>query len=334
MAALIRMFKNKWITPPQPVHESYEGRNIIVTGATSGIGLEAAANFVTLGASKVIIAARDMSKGEAVKADIESRTGKRGILELWELDMDSYESVVAFARRANTLDYLDIAILNAGLRRGMFVQSKHGWEADLQVNTLSTTLLAVLLLPKLKQSKQYTGKIPVLEFTNSGLHQSANIDAAALKSDSILQWYNTTERFGAGSQYKITKLFLMYAANELAGVTSSGDVIITSVCPGMVKTDLGRDVMTPVIRVILAIFAFFFMRTPKQGARTILSGTTQGERVHGRFWQHDRIQPIGASIAGAENKQIALRVWNEIVAALVRDVPSVEDVLDSIRGGA
>lgn len=332
MSFLFKAIKSAWITPPKDVKESYEGRNIILTGATSGIGLEAAVKFIQLGASKLVIAARDRKKGEAVKADIESRTGKQGILEVWELDLESYDSVVAFADRAKALDHLDIACLNAGIRKNTFTKSKHGWEIDMQVQVLSTTLLAILLLPKLKESKAITGKIPVLEITNSGLHTFVNLDPASLRSGSILQAYNRPEIFTPHHQYSATKLFLMYATNELARQISSGDVIITSICPGMVKTDLGREVKFPGVKIVLAIVSFIMMRTPEQGSRSIISGTTQGEQLHGRFWQHDEIRPVGKNIAGEENKKLAARVYHEIIEVISEDVPSVKDVLKSVVG--
>jgi NAD(P)-dependent dehydrogenase (short-subunit alcohol dehydrogenase family) len=153
-----------------------------------------------------------------------------------------------------------------------------------------------------------------------------------VQSESILYAYNTAEIFKPGHQYSATKLFLIYATNELAEKVSSADVIITSICPGMVKTDIGREVQFPGVKVALAIIAFLVMRSPEQGARSILSGTTQGESLHGRFWQHDRIQPVGKNIAGDEKKKLGVRVWNEIIEALSRDVPNVREVLQSVVG--
>jgi NAD(P)-dependent dehydrogenase (short-subunit alcohol dehydrogenase family) len=327
MAAFVRIFKNKWITPPKPVDEDYSGRNIIVTGATSGIGKEAVFKFASLGASKVIIAARDLKKGETTKAALEARLGTQNQLEVWELNMMSYDSVVAFAKRAEGLEHLDIAILNAGIRRVPFVLSEHGWEEDLQTNTLSTVLLAVLLLPKLKESKQFTTKIPVLEFVNSGLHQSAVVPPEIRNSPILSEFYNQRENFKEGNQYKFSKVFLMYATNKLASEISSDDVVITSICPGMVRTDLGRDRYFPGVFVLAAVFLFLFVRSPSQGANTILSGTTQGESVHGRFWQHDKMQPVPPAVAGPEMKELALNIWGEIVDALERDVPGFADSL-------
>ena len=215
-AAMFRIFKNKWITPPKEVHEDYTGRNVIVTGASSGIGVEAVFKFAKLGAAKVIIAVRDLKRGELAKSALEARLGCRDQLEVWELDMMSYDSVEAFANRANELDHLDIAVLNAGTRRVKFIQSKHGWEEDIQVNTLSTTLLAILLLPKLKESKQHTGKIPILEFVNSGQHQNAVVAPEVRQKPSVLDHYNKKENHKEGSQYSFSKVFLMYATKKLA----------------------------------------------------------------------------------------------------------------------
>ncbi|KAF2190707.1 hypothetical protein K469DRAFT_657234 [Zopfia rhizophila CBS 207.26] len=333
MALIFKLLKNKWITPPNDPQESFEGRNVIITGANSGIGFEAAAKFSTLGASKIILAVRDQTKGGVAKAAIEARTGKKGQMEVWELDMNSYDSILAFAERAKALDHLDVAILNAGVRRVPFVQSKYGWEEDLQVNTLSTVLLGLLILPKLKEAKKITAKLPVLEFTNSGLHQSAQIAPAMREAANILEAHNTKETFNPGAQYGLSKLFLMYATNKIAAETSSGDVIITSVCPGAVGTDLGRDYNGISIKIGLAIISAIFMRKPEQGARSVVSGTTLGERSHGRFWQHDVIQPIAPSVAGEGNKRTAEKIWIEIVTALAKDVPAVAELTNRTHSG-
>lgn len=297
MAAFFRMFKERWFTPPQPVSESYEGRNVIVTGATSGIGFEAVAKFAALGASTVIIAARDVKRGESAKAELESRLGRKDQLEVWQLDLSSFDSVMAFAKRAEGLAHIDIAILNAGVRRSRYAQSRHGWEEDLQVNTLSTTLLGILLLPKLKESKLSTGRTPVLEFVNSGLHRRAVVSPHVREEPNILEYYNRPESFGEGSQYKFTKLFLMFAANKLAEEVSSKDVIITSICPGPVRTDLGRDHYFPGVSILIFILGLLFLHSAERGANTILSGTTQGERAHGRFWKRYSTLSIQTSCA-------------------------------------
>jgi NAD(P)-dependent dehydrogenase (short-subunit alcohol dehydrogenase family) len=327
---MYRVFKNKWITPPNAVDLDFSGRNIVITGGTSGIGEEAAYKFAALGASKVIITARDVGKGEATKAALHARLKGRGKdqIEVWALDMMSYVSVVAFAKRAGNLDHIDIVVLNAGTWRTKYYESSHGWEEDLQVNTLSTTLLALLLLPKLKESKQVTGKTPVLEFVNSGLHQSAVVPPEVRTEPNILAHYSKKENFGEGKQYKFSKAFLMYATTYLADRVSSEDVIITSVCPGWVNTNLGRDRFFPGVFVIAFFFILLFMRTAAQGANMVLSGSVQGEKVHNRFWQHDQIQPISSILKGQTMKDLGTRIFNEILAALESSGQDMAKVLE------
>src|ERR1041384_6462603 len=90
------------VKPEYPTHK-FTGQTIIVTGSNTGMGLEAARHFVRLDAAKVILAVRDMLKGQAAAKDIVASTERHGVVEVWELDLASYQSVEAFAQRALTL---------------------------------------------------------------------------------------------------------------------------------------------------------------------------------------------------------------------------------------
>ncbi|KAI9661374.1 MAG: hypothetical protein M1831_003107 [Alyxoria varia] len=70
-------------------------------------------------------------------------------------------------------------------------------------------------------------------------------------------------------------------------------VLITSCCPGMVHTDLARDFSSPLYKAAKWLFAALFMRTPEQGARTLVSGTlgfSGAKGAMGGFWQHDELK--------------------------------------------
>jgi NAD(P)-dependent dehydrogenase (short-subunit alcohol dehydrogenase family) len=281
----------------------------------------------------VILTARDLAKGERAKEHISARIGQTTRLEVWELDMNSYDSILAFARKANELDHLDVVILNAGLHRGEFEIKRNGWEEDLQVNSLSSALLAILLLPKLKASRHLSTKIPILEFVNSGGHQFAAVSKEIQEQPNVLGCYNRSEQFSAWRQYSATKLFQMYAMTMLADEVSSRDVIITSVCPGPVISDIGRDFTSryPTISAFfMFILGYLFFHTPTVGANSILSGTTQGEALHGRFWKYDTIMPVAPTLKGEENKKLRSRVWKEMLQALEKDGLRVEEALKAI----
>ena len=93
----------------------HTGQTIIVTGSNVGLGLEAARHFTRLDAEKVILAVRNLEKGEAAKRSIEETTDRKNVVEVWQLDLASYESVKQFAKKANQLKRLDAIVENAGI---------------------------------------------------------------------------------------------------------------------------------------------------------------------------------------------------------------------------
>ena len=116
MATLINFLKEQWTTLPYP-ETKHTGQTVIVTGSNVGLGLEAARHFTRLNAETVILAVRSLEKGEAAKRSIEETTGRKGVVEVWQLDLSSYESVKQFAKKAEGLKRLDVIVENAGIAR-------------------------------------------------------------------------------------------------------------------------------------------------------------------------------------------------------------------------
>lgn len=285
MAAFVKSKLN----PPEDTKPDFTGKTVIVTGSNTGLGYEAAVKFVELGCQKVIMAVRSVDKGNAAKATIEERTGHKDVLDVWQLDMLDYDSIKAFATRVNTLDRLDVALLNAGVYSGEFKKSKYGWEQTLQVNVLGTVLLSLLLLSKLKQSKtaDYT---PVLEIVGSGTHKSAVLKDSVKTGTDPLEAYNNAADFSSQKQYGTSKLFVQYAVRQMAALNKASDVTILAACPGACRSELSRDLDSFLINIARTIIFAIAMRTSEQGSRTFISGTTLGEKGHGQFWQHDQVQ--------------------------------------------
>lgn len=113
-AGLSLLYSQFFVNLPTPTH-SFASQTIIVTGANTGLGREAANHFVRLGASKVILAVRNILKGNEAKKYIEAQTAREGVVEVWELDLASYASVKAFAHQAEGLNRLDAVLSNAGI---------------------------------------------------------------------------------------------------------------------------------------------------------------------------------------------------------------------------
>ena len=154
--------------PPYPT-KKYTGETIIVTGSNVGLGLEAARHFVRLDAKKVILAVRNLDKGEGAKKSIEESEKRAGVVEVWHLDLASYGSVKDFAKRAKSLERLDVLVENAGIVTFNWSTMEDN-ESMITTNVISPILHAILMLPKLRETAVKFNTVPRLTFTTSFVH--------------------------------------------------------------------------------------------------------------------------------------------------------------------
>lgn len=173
---LSQLYSQLLVTPPIP-HSPFHSQTIIVTGSNTGLGLEAVRHLARLGASKLILAVRNLDKGLAAKRSIQESSGRgRGrdekdddVIEVWPLDLTSYESVTQFAARAMRLERLDVLLSNAGLMTKEFKMAEED-ELTVTTNVTCTFLVAMLLLPKLRATAQRFNVVPRLVVVASDLH--------------------------------------------------------------------------------------------------------------------------------------------------------------------
>lgn len=290
--------KPQW--PPETTNLS--GKTAIITGTTSGLGYYACHHFLAAKLSRLIMAVRSTRKGEEAAARLR-KAYPGATIEVWELNMDSYDSIQAFARRVDTdpaisSSSLDIAVLNAGLVNATFKQNKAtGHEEALQINFLSTYLLAILLLPALKRTGQKReGKKSTgtgaggggggrLTIVGSGMAYSAQFpnrnQVPLLKSfdatDHALPW-DPNER------YACSKLLGLLFLTRLAGSVSPADVVMNVVDPGYCKgSDLHRDA-SGALATFLSLSKTLTGRTLRVGSSTYIdAAVVKGPESHGCF---------------------------------------------------
>ena len=223
------------VTLPTP-EGSYAGKTVVITGSNTGLGKEAARHFARLGVSKLILAVRSLNNGNEAKADIESTTQcAQDVIEVWELDMASYDSVKAFTKRIDQeLPRVDIFIANAGKATTSFSMAE-GNESTITVNVVSTFLLASLLLPKLRRTAKEFGIRPTLTIVASEVHAWAKFaerKAAEGKIFDILSDEKSWDKYKV-DRYMTSKLLEVLAIQALASRSRGGDVVtINCVNPG------------------------------------------------------------------------------------------------------
>jgi NAD(P)-dependent dehydrogenase (short-subunit alcohol dehydrogenase family) len=171
------LYSQLFVKIPYP-ESDFSGQTVIVTGGNTGLGLEAARHIARLGATKIILACRTISKGQQAAADIvDSEHLKEDRIEVWELDLSNYESINAFSKRVQQLDRLDALIQNAGILTAKY-QLQERDESTITVNVTSATLLGLSVLPKLRESAKKYGVRGRLTFVGSDLQYIAKFKEA------------------------------------------------------------------------------------------------------------------------------------------------------------
>jgi retinol dehydrogenase-12 len=192
-------FYSQLFVTPQVPDIRLDGHIIIVTGANVGLGFEATKHFVRMGASKVILACRDVNKGKSAQQSIERSTNvAKGALEVWQLDYSRYDSVKTFAERVNGLSRLDAVVQNAGINTRKWKMAEDN-ESHITVNVVSNLLLAHLILPKLRESARATGQDGRLVIVGSEVYMWAKFQEK--HSEKLFAALNSEQASDIGDRY-------------------------------------------------------------------------------------------------------------------------------------
>ena len=219
-------------------------KQVLITGATNGIGLAAAEGLAALGAN-VAIVGRSKAKTRIASARITAAAGRGPTVATFIADLSSQAAVRRLA--AEVLDRypkLDVLVNNAGAMYGTRQLTKDGIELTWAVNHLAPFLLSKLLLQRLKESAPAR-----IITTASQAHQGAHIPFDDL---------NAERSYRGFGRYCETKLANILFTTELARRLAGTGVTANCFHPGLVATgfnhnngllmDLGMTVLRPMSR--------------------------------------------------------------------------------------
>ncbi|RDW65100.1 putative short-chain dehydrogenase reductase family protein-2 [Coleophoma cylindrospora] len=324
--------KHQLMPNPKPPLESLSvaGQTAVITGGNAGIGLECGRLLLSLRLSHLILAVRSIEKGETAALSLRKAYPKAKI-DVWLLDMNSYESIRAFAKKCATLPHLDIAILSAGIMNLAFeVNSSTGHEETFQVNYLSTALLALLLLPALKNTTQPStpGRLTLVASGAALIAEFSERNATPL-----IPSFDKAEGWNASiakKRYDTTKGLVLMLVYKLSTITKAEDTVINVVDPTFTPgTGFFRN-LPFLMRLFAWPVATLLGTSVNKAAWTyIYAAIARGTESHGSFLSDWEINPFHAFMYTEEGKRFMDRLWIETLKEL--DFPEVRDVLESLR---
>ncbi|KAF7326425.1 Short chain dehydrogenase sol3 [Mycena venus] len=258
-------FLGRQFTKQAPVvNADLTSKTVIVLGANTGLGFEATKHFATMNPERLILACRSQSRGQnALDTELNAATGYSKA-ELWIVDLGDFESVKQFADKfERDGGRLDILVANAALSVRKYEATKDGWESSLQVNDLSTPLLAFLLLPAMIKTAEQYSTIPRLVVVASEVHHWVKIEKKVLENPDMIKTLGSSEYCTPkimSSRYMLTKLLNVFFVRALnARLPSSTPLVIDAVNPGLCRSELMREakgIQALLVWVILRIVAF------------------------------------------------------------------------------
>jgi NAD(P)-dependent dehydrogenase (short-subunit alcohol dehydrogenase family) len=267
---------------------SMKSKRVLITGPTSGVGKEIAMQLSALGAD-LILACRDVKKGNKVASEIKRRTGSTK-LTVMQVDTSSQKSIRAFAKEfRRKYRRLDVLINNAAGNRGTLpkVDSADGIELTFATNVLGYFLLTNELLELLKKS------------TPSRIVNVASTYASDLDLDDLQFERRPFESFKAYAQSKACDRLLTWAfARRLKGT----GMTVNAMTPGLItETGLYRNAAP---ELVTRLTQYSGGRTSAQGADTAiwLASVPELEGVTGKFYEEREEQKCEFRNKRAEEK--------------------------------
>lgn len=247
-----------------------QGKLVVVTGATAGIGKEAARELARLGA-RVVIVGRNPEKTHGVAEEI--RSAATGAVDVALADFASLRSVRQLAESlTERYPRIDVLLSNAGVYRLNRQLTTDGFEETFAVNHLAPFLLTNLLLDHLHASAP--SRIVVVA---SSAHYGQTLDFDDLQNE---HGYKSMRTYGRSKLANVMFTYALARRLEGSGVTAN------SLHPGFVATSLGSGNRIPVKPIMWLLRLTGRAISVKDGADTpvYLASSPDVEGLNGKFF--------------------------------------------------
>ncbi|RAU96973.1 short-chain dehydrogenase [Mycobacterium colombiense] len=279
------------------------GRVVVVTGANTGIGYEAAAVLAYRGAH-VVLAVRNLEKGNAALSRIVAAS-PRADVTLQQLDLTSLDAIrsAADALRA-AYPRIDLLINNAGVMWTPKQVTQDGFELQFGTNHLGHFALTGLLLENLLGVRD--SRVVTVSSLGHRLRAAIHFDD--------LQWEHRYDRIGAYGQSKLANLLFTYELQRRLATSPDAKTVAVAAHPGGSNTELARN-LPGVFRPVKAVLGPLLFQSPAMGALPTLRAATdpavQGGQYYGPsgFLEQRGRPKLVESSAQSHDEELQRRLW-------------------------
>ncbi|KAJ3780032.1 hypothetical protein GGU11DRAFT_779093 [Lentinula aff. detonsa] len=304
---------------PPVVKSDLTGKIVMITGANSGIGFEAAKHFAIMNPARLIVVCRTVAKAQDSIQKIEAETGYKNAQPM-ALELSSFHSISEFVTQAHkTLDRLDILVENAAISTAYeYIVTEDGWESELQVNSLGPALHVLLLLPIISKTATQYSVVPrivvvsseTIFFPNTEIGSDAIAATNTLKTLSSKD-YCTPEVMRI--RYVQSKILNIMLVHKLAALLPKS-IVPVSLNPGFCLSGLRRKhdgEEAERFKKMEDEFAY----TSEEGSRQIIYAAIGGkdEELRGAFTSYSRVLEVSDWMLSEEGKRAEDKTWTEML---------------------
>ncbi|TGE28382.1 SDR family oxidoreductase [Hymenobacter metallicola] len=271
-----------------------DGKTVLITGASGGIGQITARELARRGAHLVLVC-RNPERAEQTRALIQEASPQSAPdILLCDLSVLAEVRVLA-AEVLRRYDTLDVLINNAGIMPGALTITNEGHELSWVTNHLAPFLLTNLLLPRLEAA----GQARIINVASEA-HWLGEIEPAQ-------NFRNDREKYSPFTAYCDSKLANILFTNELAHRLDLTGITANSLHPGIVDTGLVHPGSSRLLK-LLWLLARPLMVTAEAGAQTSIFLATDPKvaTISGRYFKNNK--PARTS-STAQNRAEASRLW-------------------------
>jgi NAD(P)-dependent dehydrogenase (short-subunit alcohol dehydrogenase family) len=292
---------------------SLDGRVVVVTGATGGLGKATAHGLAQRGA-EVVLVGRDAEKTARVTAELTAATGN-GAIRYELADLSLMADIRSLARRLLTSEpRIDVLVNNAGVLFPEREVTSEGIERTLATNLLGHFLLTNLLIPRIVDS----APAHIINVSSGGMY-SQRISIGNLQND--------RGEYRGSAAYARTKRGQVMLTEMWAARLEHHGVTVSSMHPGWADTP-GVVSSLPTFHKLTKPF----LRTPEQGADTIvwLAAADPADIPTGRFWHDRRARATHRTRRTRETAEERRALWEALSVLAGSDEARPAPALDKV----